>query len=152
MVASGRAPARGCSPEFPPPVSLSPQWAATAPRLCRGPTNTSRNIVIRLMLTKGNWLGTEFSQPSPGGASGEDSSCRCRSCKRHGSDPWLRQIPWRKAWQPTPVFLPGRSHCQRRLAGYRWGHKKLEMTEQLSIYFSILLALRYLPLLVTYWT
>ena len=31
---------------------------------------------------------------------------------------WLRKIPWRRAWQPTPVFLPGASHGQRSLAGY----------------------------------
>ena len=33
-------------------------------------------------------------------------------------DPWDRKIPWRRAWQPTPVFLPGESHGQRILAGY----------------------------------
>ena len=32
-------------------------------------------------------------------------------------DPWVRKIPWRRAWQPTPVFLPGESHEQRSLAG-----------------------------------
>ena len=36
---------------------------------------------------------------------------------RHRFNPWVRKIPWRKAWQPTPVFLPGKSHGQRRLAG-----------------------------------
>ena len=34
-------------------------------------------------------------------------------------DPWVRKIPWRMEWQPTPVFLPGESHGQRSLAGYR---------------------------------
>ena len=34
------------------------------------------------------------------------------------------KIPWRRKWQPTPVFLPGESHGQRNLAGYSpWGHK-----------------------------
>ena len=33
-------------------------------------------------------------------------------------DPWVRKMPWRRAWQPTLVFLPGESHGQRRLAGY----------------------------------
>ena len=37
--------------------------------------------------------------------------------KRHGFDPWVGKIPWRKAWQPTPVFLPGESRGQRSLAG-----------------------------------
>ena len=34
-------------------------------------------------------------------------------------DPWIRKIPWRRKWQPTPVFVPGKSHGQRSLAGYR---------------------------------
>ena len=37
---------------------------------------------------------------------------------------WVRKIPWRKAWQPSPVFLPGESHGQRNQAGYSpWGHR-----------------------------
>ena len=35
-----------------------------------------------------------------------------------GFDPWVRKISWRRAWQPTPVFLPGESHGYRSLAGY----------------------------------
>ena len=45
------------------------------------------------------------------------SSCQCRSYRRHGSHTWVRKIPWRKKWQPTPVFLPGESH-EQSLAGY----------------------------------
>ena len=41
-----------------------------------------------------------------------------RDVKRHRFDPWVRRIPWRRAWQPTPVSLPGESHGQRSLAGY----------------------------------
>ena len=53
-------------------------------------------------------------------------------CRIPGFDPWVGKIPWRRAWQPTPVFLPGESHGQRNLAGYSpWGHKELDMTEQL---------------------
>ena len=41
---------------------------------------------------------------------------------------------WRRAWQPTPAFLPGEFHGQRSLAGYRpWGPKESDMTEQLSL-------------------
>ena len=44
-------------------------------------------------------------------------------------------IPWRRQWQPTPVFLPGESPGQRSLAGYSpWGHKELDTTEQLSMH------------------
>ena len=49
----------------------------------------------------------------PGGASGKESPCQCRECKRHGFDSWVGKIPWRRKWQPTPVFLPGESHEQR---------------------------------------
>ena len=43
---------------------------------------------------------------------------------RLGFDPWVENIPWRRAWQPTPAFLPGESHGQRSLAGYSpCGHR-----------------------------
>ena len=42
-----------------------------------------------------------------------------------GSFPWVRKIPWRRRWQPTPVFLPGEFHGQRSLVDYcSWGHKE----------------------------
>jgi len=40
--------------------------------------------------------------------------------KRHRFNPWVRMIPWRRAWQPTPVFLPGESQGQRSLEGYKF--------------------------------
>ena len=53
--------------------------------------------------------------------------------KRHRLDPWVGKIPWRKAQQPPPVFLPGESQGQRSLAGYGpWGCKELDTTERLS--------------------
>ena len=49
---------------------------------------------------------------------------------RHGFDPWVGKIPWRKAWQSTPLFLPGESPGQRSLVGYSpWGHRELDTTE-----------------------
>ena len=46
-------------------------------------------------------------------------------------DPWVGKIPWRRAWQPTLVFLPGDSHGQRSLAGYSpWGGKESDTTEE----------------------
>ena len=48
-------------------------------------------------------------------------------------DLWVGKIPWRRKWQPTPVFLPGKTHGQRSLAGYSpWGCKDLDMIEQLN--------------------
>ena len=50
-----------------------------------------------------------------------------------GFDPWVGKISWRRAWQPTPVFLPEESHGQRNLVGYSpWGRKELHTAERLS--------------------
>ena len=38
--------------------------------------------------------------------------------KRYGFNPWVKKIPWRREWQPTPVSLPGESHDEWSLAGY----------------------------------
>ena len=52
------------------------------------------------------------------------------SCRRHEFDLCVGKIPWRRKWQPTPVFLPGEFHGQRSLVGYSlWGHKESDMTE-----------------------
>jgi len=53
-----------------------------------------------------------------------------RRLKRCGFCPWVSKIPWRRAWQPTPVFLPGESHGERSLVGYGLeSHKELDTTE-----------------------
>ena len=50
-----------------------------------------------------------------------------------GFDPWVKKILWRRAWQPTLLFLPGKFHGQRSLAGYSpWSPKELDTNEQLS--------------------
>ena len=49
----------------------------------------------------------------------------------------VRKIPWRRKWQPTPVFLPGESHGQKTLAGHSpWGHKEWDTTERLLLSLS----------------
>ena len=66
----------------------------------------------------------------PGGVSGKKSASNAGDISRHKFDPWVREIPWRRAWQPTPVFLPGESLGQRSLVGYSpWGGKESDMTE-----------------------
>ena len=58
--------------------------------------------------------------------------------RRPWFNPWVGKIPWRRKWQPTPVFLPGESHGQRTLAGYSpRGHKVSDMTEWLSMHACI---------------
>ena len=49
-----------------------------------------------------------------GGMNGKEPAS-AGDIKRHGFDPWVGKIPWKRAWQPTPVFLPGESHGQRSL-------------------------------------
>ena len=62
----------------------------------------------------------------PAGLSGKESTWQCRRHKRCEFDPWVRKIPWRRAWQPIPVFLPVESHRQRSLAGYSpWGSQRV---------------------------
>ena len=52
--------------------------------------------------------------------------------RRHGFNPWVRKIPWKRTWQPTSGFLPGESQGQRSLVGYSpRGRKKSDMTERL---------------------
>ena len=57
---------------------------------------------------------------------------QCGSCRRLRFNSWVGTSPWRRQWERTPVFLLGKSHGQKYLAGCcPWGHKELEMAEQL---------------------
>ena len=61
---------------------------------------------------------------------GKEPGCQCRRRRRHGFHPWVGRIPWRRAWQPTAVFLPGEPHGQRSLAGYSpWGGQESDRAE-----------------------
>ena len=72
----------------------------------------------------------DFNEGLPWWFSGKESTCPHR---RHRLDPWVGKIPWRRKWQPTPVFLPGEFHGQRSLADYSaWGRKESDKTEQLT--------------------
>ena len=69
----------------------------------------------------------------PGGSDGKQSACNAGD---QGSISGLVRFPWRRKWQPTPVFLPGKPHGWRSLAGYSpEGRKKLYTTEQLHFIF-----------------
>ena len=60
---------------------------------------------------------------------------RCRRLRRHKLDPWVRNIPWRRKWHPTSVFLLGKFHGQRSLASYSpQGHKESDTNEVTSAY------------------
>ena len=83
----------------------------------------------------GDFLPTKHTRALAWWLSGKDSACQCR---RHGFDPWVRKIPWRSRWQPTLVFLPGKSYGlisygQRSLVGYGpWGPKESDTSERLN--------------------
>ena len=66
-----------------------------------------------------------FSKALPlGFPTNRRTSSQGRRHKRREFDPWVVKIPWRRAQQPTPVFLPGESHGQRSLVGYGHGVAK----------------------------
>jgi len=77
------------------------------------------SILKRITLPKAN-------KGFPGG-----SEVKVSACGRPGFNPWVGKIPWRRKWQPTPVFLPGESHGQRNLVGYSsWDCKESDATRQ----------------------
>ena len=77
---------------------------------------TFKMVHIKKIFKKKEGKGETTSlQRLPRWCSGKESTCQCRKL---GFDPWVRNIPWRRKWQPTPVFLPGKSHRQRSLVGY----------------------------------
>ena len=77
------------------------QWGPSW-RLAATPFKEALCPIVWLILGIG-YLG--FSS----GTSGQEPACQCRRHKRHGFDPWVGKIPWRRAWQPIPAFLPGES-------------------------------------------
>ena len=79
--------------------------------------------------------------------SDKDSPCQCWSCSRLRFNPWVGEIAWKRRWQPTPEFLSGKSHEQRRLVGYQ----ESDMTERLSTYMYNLPIYPSPQLMVTTW-
>ena len=85
------------------------------------------NIFVAVMYF---WTLLCNKQGFPGDISGKGPTCQCKRHKRGRFDPWVGKIPWRTAWQPTLIFLPGESHRQGSLLGYNpQGGKELDMTE-----------------------
>ena len=66
-------------------------------------------------------------------------------CRRRGSHPWVRKIPWNRKWLPTLVFLPGEYHEQRSLVCYSpWSHKESDMNEGLTLKLRYILSIHVL--------
>ena len=73
--------------------------------------------------------GTSSRRASQGALVVKNQPANAGDIMRCGFDPWVGKIPWKRKWEPTPVFLPGESHGQRNLAGYSpWGLKELDTT------------------------
>ena len=117
QASSQQAPSRGPALALQPP---SPHW------------DTGRHILCTSSIQPAHTLQKFLSHPIscwadqlqlPRWCTGKESVCQGGRCKRHGFNPWVRKIPWRSKWQPSPVFLSGESHGQRSLAGYRATHR-----------------------------
>jgi len=99
----------------------------------------------------------------PRWCNGKESTCQCKRCRRQGtgSTSWVRKIPWSRKWLPTSVFLPGKFHGQRSLAGYSlWGCKELNVHTHCCTTITLLPVLAVtlgiwssdLPVLIRFWT
>ena len=96
--------------------------------LYMGQYRSCTNFSLSLLMHR----NVHFPTTTAGGASGKESACQCRRRRRCGFDPWVGKIPWRRKWQSTPVFLPGKAHGQRSLMGYSpWGHKETDTTRHM---------------------
>ena len=114
---------RKCPP-MPPPQRLQRR---------RGPVDTLiLDLSSMLWGNKSLVCSDLLQQPwksNPGGAGGKESTCQCMRCKRHGLDPWVWKIPWRRKWQPTPASSPGKSHGQRSPVAIVHGIAESDTTE-----------------------
>ena len=101
-------------PGLSPIILLFPTWTAASGQQSAGfPCSLATGIIpltqpgvgflLKLSCSPSRWL------------SGKESTSQCRGCGFH---PWVRKFPWMEAWQPTPVFLPAKSHGQRDWVGY----------------------------------
>ena len=92
------------------------------------------NICVYKHIYTHIYIYTCTSMGFPSGTSSKESTCQCRRHKIPGFDPWVRKIPWKRAWKSTPGFLPRTSHVQRSLTGYSpWGCKESDMTGRLTL-------------------
>ena len=91
----------------------------------------SRFVIASLPRSKHlSGFNVVLSKGFPRWCRGKESACQCRMHKRLGFHPSVRRILWRRKWQLTPVFLPGKFYGQRNLVSYSpWGCKEAVTTE-----------------------
>ena len=87
-----------------------------APRHISGENSNSKRYTHLSVHSSTNYSDQDMGVP--GGTSDREPTCLCRRHRRCRLDPWVGKIPWRRAWPPTPVFLPGEFHGQRSLVAY----------------------------------
>ena len=90
---------------------------------CKVSLCKSKTEIISSILTDHNTTRLEINYNRgekwlPRWRGSKDSTCQCKRHRRHKFYPWIRKIPWRRKWQPTPVFLLEKFHKQRSLMGY----------------------------------
>ena len=131
------------------PFSIEDAWRATQVRWFFG---TLVHHLLRLLVFQMKslfpdptvqlliyWLVMQW-EGLPRWCSGKESACQCRRLRRCRLVSWIGKIPWSRKWQPTPVFLPGKSHSQRSLVGYNIVHgvtKESDTTEQLNEHHAV---------------
>ena len=117
------------------------EWAAvSSSRASSRPKNQTRSPALRAdslmsepcLILKNTLLASVGFIVTSWWLSGKEFACQCRIPR---FEPCVGKILWRMKWQPTSVFLPGKSHGQRNLVGHNpWGRKELDMTERLSMH------------------
>ena len=97
-------------------------------------------ITLTCMCCPSPWKGTTVCWIKkdyfgfPGGSMLKNPPAHARRRRRLRFNPWVRKIPWRRKWQPTPVFLHGKFHGQGSLAGYSpYDCKESDTTENTSV-------------------
>ena len=89
-------------------VSDREAWHATVHGVARSQAQLGDWTTTTLLILRGSQVVLSDKEPA----------CQCRRHKRCGFNSWVRKIPWRRVWQPTPAFFLGESHGQRSLTGY----------------------------------
>ena len=118
-------------------ILLMTWWHSIHTYRCQS-QESSNNVPLMILTPNGSYLGQlaagfvtyscnlRFLHDTDnlgflGGSVGKESTCQCRRCQL---DPWVGKIPWRRKWQPIPVFLPGKSH-----GGGAWWAKVFRVTK-----------------------
>ena len=95
-------------------------------------------VLLGYLLSKVEWLGVRAPELTRRGSTPSSVPTSCATWANYTN--FVRKMPWRGKWKPTPVFLPGESHGQRSLRGYcPWGCKESDIAEWLTLtYFACL--------------